>query len=114
MICKVLDLPDLGPIRVLLSREPGLSAEDITPAMDDDNDVHAFERSLSSRTATVTRFSARVSTAVLPSDLALSRASVVRLARPRAVRKRFPSTSNSGSGIWLIGAEVLGVSSVAR
>jgi hypothetical protein len=29
-ICKVLGLPDLGPIRVLLSREPGLSAEDIT------------------------------------------------------------------------------------
>jgi uncharacterized protein YqgV (UPF0045/DUF77 family) len=29
VICKVLKLPDLGPIRELLSREPGLSAKDI-------------------------------------------------------------------------------------
>jgi hypothetical protein len=27
-ICKVLGLPDLGTIRVLLSRKPGLSARD--------------------------------------------------------------------------------------
>lgn len=29
VICKVLKLPDLGPLRDLLSREPGLSARDI-------------------------------------------------------------------------------------
>jgi len=36
-ICKVLGLPDLGTIRVLLSREPGLSAQDIAPGADDDD-----------------------------------------------------------------------------
>lgn len=35
---KALALPDLGSIRVLLSREPGLSAHDIASANDDDDD----------------------------------------------------------------------------
>jgi hypothetical protein len=32
---KALGIPDLGPIRTLLSREPGLSAQDIAPDSDD-------------------------------------------------------------------------------
>ncbi len=35
---KALGLPDLGAIRVLLSREPGLSAHDIAPATANDDD----------------------------------------------------------------------------
>jgi hypothetical protein len=39
-ICKILELPDLDAIRVLLSREPGLSAQDIAPnEVDDDETV---------------------------------------------------------------------------
>ena len=37
-ICNVLSLPDLGAIRVLLSREPGLSARDIGLGAEDDDD----------------------------------------------------------------------------
>lgn len=32
-LCKALDLPDLTPIRQLLAREPGLTAEEINPQM---------------------------------------------------------------------------------
>jgi hypothetical protein len=38
-LCNALHLPDLGSIRVLLSREPGLSAHDIAPAAADDHDA---------------------------------------------------------------------------
>jgi hypothetical protein len=38
VICKVCALPDLGAIRVLLSREPGLSAHDIPSGADDDDE----------------------------------------------------------------------------
>jgi hypothetical protein len=37
-ICKALKLPDLSPLRQLLAREPGLSAEDIGSANSDDGD----------------------------------------------------------------------------
>lgn len=40
VICKVLRSPDLGAIRALLAREPGLTAQDIAPgtAADDNDD----------------------------------------------------------------------------
>jgi hypothetical protein len=37
-LCKALSLPNLAPIRVLLSREPGLSAHDIGPLASDDDE----------------------------------------------------------------------------
>lgn len=37
-ICKVLSLPDVEPLRQLLAREPGLSAEEIGSANSDDDD----------------------------------------------------------------------------
>jgi hypothetical protein len=39
-ICKAFNLPDLAPIRELLAREPGLSAEDIaTSGLGEDSEA---------------------------------------------------------------------------